>query len=326
MARASYLANLDDDGALLDDAPKFYYIDTDDTCPAFLSDGCEFDYLYYENGGNVYPYPAFEWNGVALAVKDAYDRHKGGDFIVLDRVNDVYEYACTKIADMRGINITDTAVARQMGERKQGFGAFTPDDWVNARRVFNSVADLILKHSDAHAIFTCAIKEIIPVAGRERQDVLLTFDNLGFKPDGAPRLPAMMETICFLWAARKMPKDERGKSTGANYTARYITLLKDRGVTGDIVTENYDKDFHLGLQELRRKERERRAKLDENHVSPNVLGKNAAKLVKEKLEEISARAYDQTGVDEVDNTDTEVQSTEGDMDAATGESDTTDSE
>lgn len=290
-----------------DQWPKFFVLDTDDTCPKFMADGDEFDYLYYENGGNIYPYPAFSWEECAASAMKIHQTAKKGDFIVCDVINRVYEYACEAIAAHEGIDITNVLM------RKKGFGAFNPDQWLKVRNLFDSIVNLWIYHNQANLILVTHIKEMLDVKDRERQELLLTFDVIGFKPEGAPKLPAKMDTIVFLWASHKIPRDDGGRRQGKAYSVRYLTVLKDRGIVGfqQII---YDMDFHLGLAEVRQMQREARVERARTGESPNLTGTEGQALLDEQVAIVAERAFDKTGLDGVETEDGEsVNTTTGEI-------------
>jgi len=226
---------------------KFFVVDTDDTMPAFLNEGCEFSDLYYENGGNVYPYPAFSWDEAGATIGTICREAKEGDWVIVDVINRLYDQAQRRVAEQKGIVVTDAAFAR--GLNHSGFGAFGADEWNLVTLIFNATVGRLLQNGNVNVIFVQHTTEVQPHT-RERREIFALFDQLGLKPKGAPTIAGAVATVVFLWVIRPVELNERGKRVSAK-TVRWFTVLKDRGKM-TYASEVYDRDFYDNLQSIRR--------------------------------------------------------------------------
>jgi len=147
---------------------KFFVVDTDDTMPAFLNEGCEFSDLYYENGGNVYPYPAFSWDEAGATIGTICREAKEGDWVIVDVINRLYDQAQRRVAEQKGIVVTDAAFAR--GLNHSGFGAFGADEWNLVTLIFNATVGRLLQNGNVNVIFVQHTTEVQPHT-RERRDI-----------------------------------------------------------------------------------------------------------------------------------------------------------
>lgn len=225
---------------------RFFVIDTDDTMSSFLNPGFEFPHLSFENGGNVYPVFAGDWDQFAAAVRLILSQAKDGDWVIVDTIGRVYDYAQMKIARARGLNVDDMTIQR--GLAKKGFGAFDGDTWSLVTRTFEAGVQQLLFRAGLNLIFVSHVTDM--QSDREKRTVLTQFDQLGIKPRGAPRIPTMVDTIIFLWLVRKITKDgETGKRVSAR-TARMMTIVKDRGKVS-YAEEPYGDNFYEQLKQIR---------------------------------------------------------------------------
>lgn len=263
--------------------PVWFVLDTDDSMPSALGEGEEFEQLYYEVGGPIKPYPAFNWDDSAAAVGTILKEAQRGDWIVVDLVNRLYDQAQGKIAKLRGKSLVNEKVDRSL--RKQGFGAFNSDDWGMVTQIFDNVIDQLMYQTEANLIFVSHITDVVNAKNRaEKREVMVLFDQLGMKTRGAPKLPGMVDTIVVLWAVKKFIKDDRGKVLDAKIV-RYATTLKDRG--REAYSEDiFGQDFFDVFYESRRRR---------NNPTTTVLDPDeAAALTQEARETIAAREADFT--------------------------------
>lgn len=239
--------------------PRFFVLDTDDTMPTFLNEGDEFEDLYHKNGGNVFPYPATSWaeSRQAYASITRAMKPNSNDWLVIDVGNRLYTQAQDVVAHQFGIDVTDATIERL--KNRQGFGAFNTDQWQMITRAFNSIVEHAIMELPCNVIYVSHITEVQDIRQRpEKRETLLVFDELGFKPANAPRVPGMMNTVVVLWAVRRIIRDEDKVSKpkiGAE-TIRHVTMVKDRGkdAFGDFI---YDRDLFKQLPIIRRTLRER---------------------------------------------------------------------
>lgn len=224
---------------------KFYLLDLDDTAPNFLSEGCEFEHLFCENGGNIYPFPAFEWAESAKTYRQIVSEVEVGDWLNVDTIGRLYEHAQKKTATDLGINIDD--VAYQRGISKSGFAAFDGNQWNLVGRVLGAIFNHAVYQFKGHLMMTAHLRDI--VESRANRTNLTMYQQIGFEPIGPPRMHGMMRTVLFLWANRKVTKDERGKITSSKIV-RHLTVTKDRG--GSMFDDReYDLDAWETLQAVR---------------------------------------------------------------------------
>lgn len=228
---------------------KFYVIDTDDTLPSFLNEGDEFEDLYYGNGGNVYPYPAHTWEEVRDTYATIRPMLEEGDWLIFDLASRIYDLAIGMVAKIKGMDVSDSTIQRAMDGK--GFGAFDGATWNLVTNTFESVIKDALLNTQANVVCLQHITEIIDVAGREgKREQMLLFDAIGLKPQGAPRLAGLVDTIIMIWAIRQITRGEGGKRVNAK-TVRTFALLKDRGK--DLFLKmDYDRDAFDALTEARR--------------------------------------------------------------------------
>jgi len=228
---------------------RFFVLDTDDTMPSFLNAGDEFDYLYCENGGNVYPYPAASWDELRDAYATIRAQAEPGDWIVFDLASRIYEMAQVLVARVKGIDLNDSTIQRAIDGK--GFGGFDASAWTLVTTTFESIVKDAILNTRANILCLQHITEIIDVAGREgKREQMTLFDAIGLKPQGAPRLAGLVDTIVMVWAIRQVNRGERGVRTSAK-TVRTLAVMKDRGRDLFIKAE-YDRDVFIMLNELRR--------------------------------------------------------------------------
>jgi hypothetical protein len=286
--------------------PKFFWHDTDDTLPTFLNPGDEFEDLLYSNGGNIYPYPAFNWDDAAAAYKAIHAQATGNDWIVIDVLNRLYDWAQLKVAQLYHIDIDDTFAQRALS--KQGFGAFNADQWQLVVRIFESIINPAVFATHANLVVLSHLTEMSQTTQRpERRELMLLFDALGFKPRGAPKVPSMMDTVMILWAVRRVPRDENNRRIGSGETVRNITLLKDRGrdAREDLI---YDRDAIDALFAFRKTK----------HESHNVTDpKLAAEIMAHAEAVVASRSADltDTGTDTAARTSTSANDVETEAEA-----------
>lgn len=230
--------------------PKFYIIDTDDALSTMLGPDCEFEHLYFENGGNVYPYTAFTYDEIRDALGSIIKNEKPQrhDWVCVDVINRVYERAQDLVAQVRGKNLDDQAFQR-MREGK-GFGAFEPNDWNLVNRAYFTFQNTLAFQMQANILLCCHIKPIIDVEGWERRENLALFDAIGMRPEGSARTVGTMDTAIAIWAKRIIRR-EGSRRTGTASTVRYMWVAKDRGrgITSDRMT--FDTDMWETFYEFR---------------------------------------------------------------------------
>jgi len=205
------------------DPKKFYILDLDDTTSTFMSEDEEFEHLYHENGGNVYPFPAFEWSETAKAYRQIIDLTEQGDWVVIDTIGRLYEQAQAKTAKDLGINIDDVAYERT--KNQQGFGAFDGNQWNLVGRVLGTILNHAVYQGKAHLMLTAHLRDVVEM--RAKRENLTMYQQIGFEPIGPPRMHGMVRSFVFLWANRLVKKD-KGRIVSSRI-ARHITVTKDRG-------------------------------------------------------------------------------------------------
>ena len=235
--------------------PKFWVLDCDDTCPTFLEDGAEFAHLYYQNGGNVYPYPAGDWMEAITGFHAICKKESVGDWIILDPGNRLYEFAQDHYAELHHFDKDQREYERH--EDGKGFGAFEGVEWNAIKRMLWSILRRAAFQAKSHLIITAHIDDITEYYAKRAQKTL--YSQIGLAPKGPKEISGMMNSIVFLWAARVKDADNKGAST-----IRKMTIVKDRG--GPVYkTLVYDKDFYPSLL----KQRLKAAKdLDRNVTDP----------------------------------------------------------
>ena len=209
---------------------KFYMIDTDDTAPKYFAEGRSYAHLYFENGGNVYPFYVDSWPTFARAANYITREAKRGDWIIVDLASSAYAMAQEFIANLKGLNLDDEVVKRMSawspGARKQGFGAFDGDTWGLVSRTYEaSMRPLVNNSRGAHFVGLAHVTDMQTEAKRETREPILLFDQLGMKPSGVGKLTKLVDTAIVLWSAR--PMNEDGKSSSP-VIVRNMTLVKDR--------------------------------------------------------------------------------------------------
>ena len=245
------------DGKYRDQAPKFYILDTDDGMSPMLEPGAEFEHLYFDNGGNVYPFVVRNWMDAAMAWHTIMEAGKKGDWIVVDPINRLYEFTQSAIADLKNIDIAQETVSRQL--RNQGFGAFDGNTWNAVTRLFTTIFGDGAFEMKPHFLATCHIRD--NVDNRMKRDRLVMFDEVGFEPTVPPKVPGAMDTIVFLWAHRQIPRNPNGRRIDgvSAKTVRYLEAVKNRGLW---IHERrvMDRDFYPLLLDMRKSA----AKVSEN--------------------------------------------------------------
>ncbi len=224
---------------------KFFYLDLDDTTPTFMGEDCEFEHLYCENGGNVYPFPSESWSDSAKAYRQIVDDGVEGDWLNIDTIGRLYEQSQAKTAMDLGINIDDAAYER--GKANQGFGAFDGNQWNLVGRVLGAILNHAVYQSKINLMLTAHLRDV--VEARAKRENLTMYQQIGFEPIGPPRMHGMMRTIVFLWANRVVSKE--GNKVVSSRIARHLTVVKDRGGPMYMDTE-YDQDGWETLKQVRR--------------------------------------------------------------------------
>lgn len=213
---------------LKDRGKRMWVIDTDDTAPTFLAPGYEFEDLYFENGGNVYPFYAPDWPTLVKAANYVVQHGAEGDWVVIDLASSAYALAQQYIADLKGLNLNDE-VARRLGalpgQKKQGFGAFDADTWALVTRTYEATMRPLVNSPKLNFLGLAHVTEMQTKAGRETREPILLFDQLGLKPTGVGKLVKMVNTCAVLWSVR--PLDENKNSSPK--ISRLMTVVKDRG-------------------------------------------------------------------------------------------------
>lgn len=205
---------------------KFWLIDTDDTAPTYLADGYSFSHLYFENGGNVYPFFAPDWQTVARAGNTIISQATAGDWIIVDLASSAYAYAQEMIANLKGLNLDDEVVRRMgvtPGTRRLGFGAFDGDTWGLVTRTYEATMRPLINNPRTNFIGLSHVTDMQTTAGRETREPILLFDQLGMKPSGIGKLAKMVNTIAVLWSVRPLDQEKR-----SGEIARKMTVVKDR--------------------------------------------------------------------------------------------------
>lgn len=204
----------------------FWVIDTDDTSPTFMAPGFSFEHLYFENGGNIKPFYAPDWQTIARIGNHIIQNIKPGDYIICDLASSAYSYAQEFVANLKGLNIDDEMVRRMgvvPGTRRLGFGAFDGDTWGLVSRTFEATMRPLINSPKANFIGLAHVTDMQTSAGRETREPILLFDQLGMKPSGVGKMVKMVNTCVVLWSVR--PLNERKES---GEIVRYMTVVKDR--------------------------------------------------------------------------------------------------
>jgi hypothetical protein len=207
---------------------RMWIIDTDDTAPMFLAPGYEFEDLYYENGGNVYPFYAGDWPTIVKAANYIIKHSENGDWVVIDLASTAYALAQQYIAELKGLNLNDEVANRLgvlPGQKKMGFGAFDADTWALVTRTYEATMRPLVNSPKLNFIGLAHVTEMMTKAGRESREPILLFDQLGLKPTGVGKLVRMVNTCVVLWSVR--PLDANKESSPK--ISRLMTVVKDRG-------------------------------------------------------------------------------------------------
>lgn len=227
-----------------DECPRFFILDTDETMPAMLGEGGEFHGLYYEDGGNVYVYPCDNWADFVGSLHTIAKQVRRHDWIVFDVINQGYDLAVSEVAKAHGIDYVNETFRRI--QTKEGFGAFPSDIWQAVSVIFDGAMRVAIA-SIANVLWVQHIADY--VEQRSSREVVLMFDQLGVKPQGAKKISRMANTVVFLYTVRSILRDERKKRIGSDIV-RKMVIVKDRGKL-TYAAENYDKDFFTKLAEIR---------------------------------------------------------------------------
>tara|TARA_Y100000310_G_scaffold253045_1_gene259835 strand:+ start:1037 stop:1894 length:858 start_codon:yes stop_codon:yes gene_type:complete len=209
--------------------PNFYVIDTDDTCPTAIGPGEEFEYLSWENGGPIIPLPCEDWQETASQAKYALEEAKEGDWIIVDVMNRVYDFAQLEIGDRKDINIDDATVTR--GLNGQGFGAFEGNVWNLVSRVHDSVFNRLMFSTPAHVLMLAHITDIVVERGEKRERMVM-FENVGVRPRGRGVVAEIAQTVVIIWTTQDVPMDggkRKKRGSHQSKTDRHIYVTKDRG-------------------------------------------------------------------------------------------------
>ncbi len=206
---------------------KFWILDTDDTAPTFLAEGYEFEHLYFENGGNCYPFYSGDWPTLVKAANHVVRESSRDDWVILDLASSAYALAQYYIADLKGLNLNDE-VARRLGlstsGKKLGFGAFDSDTWALVTRTYEATMRPLVNSPKLNFIGLAHVTDMMTKAGRETREPILLFDQLGMKPTGVGKLVKMVNTAIVLWSVRPMDQDRNSSPT----ISRFMTVVKDR--------------------------------------------------------------------------------------------------
>lgn len=229
MAEAEYQKHKADPDYVM---ARFFLLDLDDTAPAYLDeDEGDFRHLYFENGGNVYPYYVPEFEAIAGAVQDILVNQKPTrrDWIFLDPADRFYEQTQEVVGRMPEINVDVAQAAVERAVKRQGFGAFQGEQWNIVSRVHDSILASLTQNTDANLMFITHLTDYVDV--REKRQAMVLFDNVGVKPKGRPTLPEVFETVIVMWAVQHIPRDEKGNRMRGvkSYIERFIYIAKDRG-------------------------------------------------------------------------------------------------
>jgi hypothetical protein len=276
--------------------PRFWVFDFDDTAPTFMEDGEEFDYLYFERGGNVYPFPCDDWEMTVMGFNYMRSYWRRGDYIVFDVINRLYEMSQELIAGVSGVNIDEQTVARIM--RGRGFGAFEPNQWNAVARSFLSVYKRC-EDSPCHILALSHMTEI--VRARDKRTILSQFDQLGMRPQAPKQAIQDANTIIALWVMRDI--EDKRKANSSATTVRYMTVLKDRGKPC-----YYTKPYDFDMYEQLKRERLNPANKGINITDPNEVARieaNVAAMMdaRAEAEEVEQKAIGVTARDETDDSD-----------------------
>lgn len=231
--------------------PKYLVLDTDDTTPAFMGEGAEFEHLYYENGGNVYPWPAFDFQASRKAIAGILKMARRGDWIIIDLISRFYDQARDYIGELKQIDRNDEAIKRSL--ENKGFGEGDVGFWNLVSISHDSVTNGFLLNDDVQANVLALAHTTDVVVEREKREVTVMFDDVGIKPKGRPTNAAAMHTVIILWSRKVIAKAAGGnKRVPENdRMERFMDIVKDRGAPwGNRI--NYDMDFYPALQQARR--------------------------------------------------------------------------
>lgn len=231
------------------DAPPFrvYCIDTDNTMPVMLTEGGEFHGMYIDDGGPISVYPCDNWADVVGSTRTFIDKVKEDDFIIVDVANQAYDMCVAEVARVQGIDPQSETFRRI--QNNQGFGAFDSNIW-NAVTVLFDGWTRRLMMSPAHVIFVQHLTDY--VTERSNREVILAFDQIGVKPQGAKKIFRIVNTSIFLYTIRQIPKDERGRrlKDASTKIVRKMDIVKDRGRL-TYASREYDTLFWNVLKEVR---------------------------------------------------------------------------
>jgi len=260
--------------------PKYWVFDFDDTAPAYMGDGEQFEHLYFEYGGNVYPFPADDWKMAVSSFNYMRAYWKRGDYVVFDVVNRVYEMAQDLIGGVTGVDVDENTVARII--RGRGFGAFEGNQWNAVTRSFLSIYKRC-EDGPCHIINLAHMSEV--VRARDKRTILSQFDQLGMRPRAPRAVVEDCDTIVALWVVRDI--EDRSKADSAARTLRWMTVLKDRGrPTYYRVAYDYD------MYEILKRERLNPANNSINVTDPKEIARMMADVEEAMQRRAEAEAQD----------------------------------
>ena len=219
---------------------KVFVVDTGNAAVKFLGDGREFDHLYFRNDGNVYPFTANTYKEYGGSVRYILENARGTDWVALDTIGQLNEYAQHEVAKIKSAQLADIRVS------KDSFGGFEPSEWNMVKRFHDSIINALDTECKSHLLFLAHIAPYIEFHAKKKPIVLAMFDEVGMKPDARESVYKLADTVLFVWTRTVTVQ------SGKNYKKRSIFVLKDRGEPYDI-EDIYDMNVIEKLIEIRGK-------------------------------------------------------------------------
>lgn len=245
--------------------PAFWVIDTNDTLPKFLSPGCEFEDLAFDAGGNVYPFPCFNWEDITKSWNYIRDKGAQDDWLIIDLASQAYDHAQYRVAEARGKILDEEAFQRAI--QNKGFGAFDASDWGAIKQIYEGFINSAFNNARFNVIAVSHLKDIVDVEGRNKREGLVLFDDIGLAPKGPQILYQLPDTVLLLYAYRIIPRDNRGRRLAGNEkTARFMNVVKDRGIPVK-ARYAYDSDLFDTMEDIREAFAEKRRQGEQFNVA-----------------------------------------------------------
>ena len=258
---------------------RLFLIDTEDSAQKFLGEDEAFEHLYFENDGNVYPYPSPTFGDSASAVHTVLQQaNRPSDWVVIDVVNRWNEQAQQFVAMSQNGDLDNLWWARAL--EGKGFGAFDTNKWNSAKRAHDALLTPLIYQCPANVLFLTHINQY--VAFREKTPIRSIFDWVDAKPEARDSVSKLADTIIFVWGQPVTVNEQ----TGQTIIHRQLCVAKDRSQPYAIL-EDYDMNFLTKLREIRAA-----GKMPEN-ATPEIIAALQAKRQAEleaaaKLEEETA--------------------------------------